>query len=94
MIQLVDCETATALSVYGAKIRSDSRRPFVFVNEPTQPVASFHRGWWRINPTLDRWPAIGGRELQSAMRAMTVVMLDEHRQGSLEMLDTANQQPV
>jgi hypothetical protein len=80
-------------NLYGAETRSASRCPLVFVNEPAQPVASFHECWWRISTTLNRWRAIWRRELQAAMRTMPVVMLDEHRQGSLEMVDTANQQP-
>lgn len=80
--------------VYGAETRSASRGTLVFVNEPTQPVASVHPAWWRISPTLDRWPTIGRREFQAPMRSMIVVMLDELRQDPLKMPSAANQQPV
>ena len=66
----------------------------VFVNEPAQTVASFHEYGLRTGGTLDRWPAVGRRELQAAMRSMTVVMLDERRQDSLKMPSAADQQPV
>jgi hypothetical protein len=66
----------------------------VFVDEPAQTVASFHPHSSRITATLDHWPAIGRRELQAAMCSMTVVMLDELRQGSLKVPSAANQQPV
>jgi hypothetical protein len=66
----------------------------VFVDEPAQTVASFHRYWSRITAPLDRWPAIWRRELQAAMCSMAVVMIDELRQGSLKVPSAANQQPV
>jgi hypothetical protein len=43
---------------------------------------------------FNRRPAIRRRERQAAMRAMTVVMLDEHRQDSLKMPGATNQQPI
>jgi len=64
------------------------------VNEPTQPVAGVHQDLWRISAMFNRRPAIRRRELQAAMRAMTVVMLDEHRQDSLKMPGATNQQPI
>ena len=82
------------LWVYRAETRSASRGTLVFVNEPAQPVASVHPAWWRISPTLDCWPTIGRRELQAAMRSMTVVMVNKHRQDSFKMPGAANQQPV
>jgi hypothetical protein len=73
----------------GAQTRSSSRRASIFVNQPAQTVASLHWYWSRIRATLDRWPAVGQRELQAAMRSMTVVMLDELRQDSFKMPSAA-----
>jgi hypothetical protein len=89
-----DEERTSPATVYGAGTRSASRGTLVFVNKPTEPVASVHPAWWRISPTLDRWPTIGRRELQAAMRSMTVVMVDKRSQDSFKMSGAPNQQPV
>src|SRR5262245_53423666 len=83
-----------AAALKGAEIRSGSRCALVFVYKPAQPVAPFHSHRLRARPTLERCSTIRRRELQGPMRSMDVVMIDENRQGALEMLGTYNQQPV
>jgi len=88
---LSDCR---AVTLYGAETRSASRRPLVFVNEPTQPIALVHQDWWRISPTLDRWPTIGRRRTPSCDALDDCLMVDKHRQDSFRMPGGAYQQPV
>ena len=64
------------------------------MNEPAETVAPFYRRRVRARPTADRWPPIGRRKLQAAMRSMVIVVLNERGQGSRQMIDTADQQPV
>jgi len=87
-------DLVTRPGVYGAETRSASRRTLVLVNKPAETVAPCYGRRLRARPTADRWPPIGRRKFQAAMRAMVVVVLNERGQGSRQMIDTANQQPV
>jgi len=69
----------TQLDLYGAQIRSGSRRALIFVQQSAETVAAFHCHRSRARPVLNRRSAVRRREVQAAVRSIAVVMINEHR---------------
>ena len=65
--------------LYGAQIRSGSRRALIFVQQSAETVAAFHCHRSRARPVVNRRSAVRRREVQAAVRSIAVVMINEHR---------------
>jgi hypothetical protein len=79
--------------VYGAETRSGSRRTIVFVNKPAQPVSPSQPSvayQTNAQSVVDHLAA----RVPAPTRSMDVAVIEEDRQGVLEMLGAHNQQPV
>src|SRR4029453_15301450 len=62
-----------------------SRRALVLVQQSAETVATFQRDRLHARPRRRRRPTIRRLQVQAAMRPPTVVMINEHGEGALQM---------
>jgi hypothetical protein len=54
-----------------------SRGALIFMQQPSQAIASFHLQWSRADPTLNRQSTVRRPQTQAAVRPPAVVMIHE-----------------